>query len=233
MSIDEKGMNIYQKMMYATNEIQTVAKNLNVNVNDKTTYKAVSERDIIDAVKPIEFKYGIYSYPVSRQIIKDEFLETESKYGKKRQILIRLEVVYRFHNTDKPSEYIDIKSYADGIDIGDKAPGKAMTYADKYALMKAYKISTGEDPDQVSNYVSETQDGEYSEEVNDVKATGKQIAILKNCYTGENMTKLLASNGIDSIEDISKSKASELIGKIMSKTKQKEQIDINSQEPTF
>ena len=30
----------------------------------------------------------------------------------------------------------------------DKAPGKAMTYADKYALMKAYKMVTGDDPDQ-------------------------------------------------------------------------------------
>lgn len=47
------------------------------------------------------------------------------------------------------------------------------------------------------------------------------------------MTKLLASCGIDKIEDISKDKASELISKIMSKAKQKEQIDINSQEPTF
>ena len=28
------------------------------------------------------------------------------------------------------------------------ATGKAMTYADKYALMKAYKIITGDDPDQ-------------------------------------------------------------------------------------
>ena len=33
------------------------------------------------------------------------------------------------------------------LDSGDKGDGKAMTYGDKYALMKAYKISTGDDPD--------------------------------------------------------------------------------------
>lgn len=35
--------------------------------------------------------------------------------------------------------------------VCDKAPGKAMTYADKYALMKTYKISTGiaNDPDSI------------------------------------------------------------------------------------
>lgn len=36
----------------------------------------------------------------------------------------------------------------DGIDTQDKAPGKAMTYSDKYALLKAYKIISGDDPDQ-------------------------------------------------------------------------------------
>jgi ERF superfamily. len=61
---------------------------------------------------------------------------------------MRLEITYRFVNIDKPEEYIDIKTYGDGLDTGDKAPGKAMTYGDKYALMKGYKISTGDDPDK-------------------------------------------------------------------------------------
>jgi hypothetical protein len=39
-----------------------------------------------------------------------------------------------------------------------------MTYADKYALMKAYKISTGDDPDQnasVETHYSRVQAGAY------------------------------------------------------------------------
>ena len=39
-------------------------------------------------------------------------------------------------------------TFGDGVDTQDKAPGKAMTYGDKYALLKAYKIVTGDDPDQ-------------------------------------------------------------------------------------
>ena len=61
---------------------------------------------------------------------------------------MRVETVYRFVNTEKPDEFVDITTYGDGIDQGDKAPGKAMTYGDKYALLKAYKIITGDDPDQ-------------------------------------------------------------------------------------
>lgn len=145
-------MNIFQKMSAVTNELQTVAKNLVVSTGGKNSYKAVSERDIIDAVKPLEIKHGIYSYPFDRQIIESQTLESESEYQgkvtKKTTFFSRIKTVYRFVNVDKPDEYIDMVTFAEGIDPQDKGSGKAMTYADKYALMKAYKISTGDDPDQ-------------------------------------------------------------------------------------
>ena len=145
-------MNIFQRMSAITAELQTVAKNLTVQTGGNNSYKAVSERDILDAVKPVEQKYGVYSYPVSRRIVESHILESESEYKgkvtKKSTFMTRQETVYRFVNVDKPEEYIETTTFAEGIDSQDKGSGKAMTYADKYALMKAYKISTGEDPDQ-------------------------------------------------------------------------------------
>ena len=144
-------LNIFQRMLAATSEINRVAKNLKVDISKSQSYKAVAESDVLEAVKPIKEKYGIYSYPVSRKIIKDEAYTTTSGYdgckSEKTTFFMRLETVYRFVNTDKPDEYIDITTYGDGVDTQDKAPGKAMTYADKYALLKAYKIQTGDDPD--------------------------------------------------------------------------------------
>lgn len=139
--------NIYQRMLEATDKIQTVAKNLSVSTG-KSSYKAVSEADILDAVKPIEVECGIYSYPLHREIVENMVIETEGQGYVKKQFFMRVQTTYRFVNIDNPSEYIEITSYGDGIDSGDKATGKAMTYCDKYALMKAYKISTGDDPDQ-------------------------------------------------------------------------------------
>ena len=145
-------MNIYQKMSAVTSELQTVAKNLTVSTGRNNSYKAVSERDIIDAVKPVEIKHGIYSYPYDRQIIESQTLESESEYNgkitQKTTFFSRIKTTYRFVNIEKPDEYIDMVTFAEGIDPQDKGSGKAMTYADKYALMKAYKISTGDDPDQ-------------------------------------------------------------------------------------
>ena len=141
-------LNIYQKLLCISNDLETVAKNLSVGVG-KSSYKAVGEADVLRAVKPLEEEYGVYSYPVSRNIVESSVIESVDFNGNvKKQQFMRLEIVYRFVNTENPAEFVDITSYGDGIDSGDKATGKAMTYADKYALMKAYKIITGDDPDQ-------------------------------------------------------------------------------------
>lgn len=150
MNIGE--MNIFQRMLIIEKELQTVAKNLTVETGRGKGYKAVSERDIIDAVKPLETKYGVYSYPASREIMESATLESESTYDgkvtKKTTFFTRIKTVYRFVNVDNPQDFIETVTFAEGIDPQDKGSGKAMTYADKYALMKAYKISTGDDPDQ-------------------------------------------------------------------------------------
>lgn len=148
-------MNIYQKMAAITSELQTVAKNLTVETGKGKGYKAVSERDIIDAVKPLETKHGVYSYPCSRRVLESQTLESESTYNgnatKKTSFFTRIETTYRFVNVDDPTDFIETVTFAEGIDPQDKGSGKAMTYGDKYALMKAYKISTGDDPDQTAS----------------------------------------------------------------------------------
>jgi hypothetical protein len=144
--------NIYKRMALITAELQTVAKNLTVSTGGKNSYKAVSERDILDAVKPLEEKHGVYSYPMYREVLESNILESENDYNgkitKKTTFMTRIKTVYRFVNIDNPKDYIDTVTFAEGIDAQDKGSGKAMTYADKYALMKGYKISTGDDPDE-------------------------------------------------------------------------------------
>lgn len=155
-----EGKNLFQRMAAITADLQTVAKNLSVETGGGNSYKAVSERDIIDAVKPLEAAYGVYSYPVARELLESQTLESETSYTdrsggtkrtKKTTFFSRIKTVYRFVNIDDPEDYIETVTFAEGIDAQDKGSGKAMTYADKYALMKAYKISTGDDPDQTAS----------------------------------------------------------------------------------
>lgn len=185
-------MNIIQRMAKATAELGTVAKNLKIEAG-KNTYKAVSERDVIDAVKPVEAKFGIYSYPVSREIVESDQLESETYDGKKKTtFFFRTKVVYRFVNVDEPTDYIEVTSYGDGMDSGDKSPGKSMTYADKLALLKAYKISTGEDPDQEASkeasYTRKTSP-KRNERVKADKVNDRETLMAEN-------RKFCADNGI-------------------------------------
>ena len=145
MEINE--MNIFEKLSNITNEIFKVNKNLTVG-EGKSAYKAVGEADILKAVKELEFKYRVYSYPVNREVLESTMFTTTNNYGEKNNIFSRIKTTYRFVNIDKPDEYIETITFAEGIDTQDKGSGKAMTYSDKYALMKSYKIITGEDPDQ-------------------------------------------------------------------------------------
>lgn len=157
-------LNIYQKMAAITAELRTVAKNLNVETTKGKGYKAVSEVDVLNAVRPLEEKYGIYSFPCLRDVLESAMLESETQYGKKTTFFERIQTIYRFVNVDNPSEYLDTTTFAEGIDSQDKGSGKAMTYSDKYALMKAYKIRTGDDPD-----------AEGSEEVHYHKTNGQAV----------------------------------------------------------
>lgn len=167
-------MNIYQRMAAITADLQTVAKNLTVDTGKGRGYKAVSERDIIDAVKPLEAKHGVYSYPFSRETLDAQMLETEKSYNgnttKRTDFYTRLKTVYRFVNVDNPTEYVDTTVFSVGIDSQDKGDGKAMTYGDKYALMKTYKISTGDDPDQTAS-----EDNSYSAKKEICADCGKEI----------------------------------------------------------
>lgn len=147
-------MNLYDKLAHISAEIATVSKNLSIQAG-KNSYKAVGEADVLAEVKPLEEKYRIYSYPCKREIVESNVFTKRNTYHDQTtettQLFMRVKTTYRFVDIDAPSDYIEIDTYGDGVDTQDKAPGKAMTYADKYALLKAYKVTTGDDPDPVGS----------------------------------------------------------------------------------
>ena len=136
--------NLFQRLEAISAEVGYVAKNLNVDAGKGKSYKATSEVDILKAVKPLMQKHGVYSFPEKREII--ERSEYTNQYGT-LQRYAKMKTLYTFVNVDNPSERITVESYGEALDSGDKGLGKAMTYSDKYALMKAFMIQTGEDPD--------------------------------------------------------------------------------------
>ena len=157
-------MNIFEKLSAITAELNAVAKNLRVG-EGRSSYKAVGEADVLAAVKPLEAKYGVYSYPCARRIVDSDIITTKKEYNgsvtETSKYFLRIETDYRFVNIEKPDEFVIVTTYGDGVDSNDKAPGKAMTYGDKYALLKAYKVITGDDPDQTASEDMKVERGAF------------------------------------------------------------------------
>lgn len=95
----------------------------------------------------------------------------------------------------------------EAIDKGDKAGYKAYTGALKYYLANTFMVATGDDPEKESPAAT-------MNDKNEKKASPKQVEYLAKIYTGENLEKLLSANNITKLEDMSLSKASEIIGKL-------------------
>lgn len=195
--------NIHQKMLAVISELTAVAKNLSVG-DGRSSYKAVGEADVLAAVRPLEVKHGIYSYPATREVIREALMETEREYKgnvtKSQKQFLRVKTTYRFVNVDDPEDFIETVSYGDGVDPQDKAPGKAMTYSDKYALLKAYKIITGEDPDQFAS-----ESGTFKDEGRQLATFQERKVLYDLCQKNNvNYDELLAKVGCNDPKQLTK-----------------------------
>jgi hypothetical protein len=97
-------------------------------------YSIVSHDAVTAKVRPALLEAGIVYYPVHT---------SASQTGNRTEA----HMTVRFVNIDEPNDYFDVEAFGYGIDDQDKGPGKAQSYAVKYALLKTMGLETGDDPD--------------------------------------------------------------------------------------
>lgn len=143
--------NLYQKMQAVSNEIKNIEKNMTVGKGNYA-YKAVQDIDVTLEVKEAETKYGIISIPVKQELVKSEIIKVMKEGGGESiQYMDIIKMTLRIVNLENTEDFLEVESFGRGLDPGDKGFGKASTYARKYALLNAYKIATGEDPDEAKS----------------------------------------------------------------------------------
>ena len=143
----EEKKNLYEKIQLVSNEIKNIEKNMTVGKGNYA-YKAVQDIDVTLEVKEAETKYGLVSIPIKQDLIKSKIIRVvKDGGGESINYMDIVKMTLRIINLENTTEYIDVESFGRGLDPGDKGFGKASTYARKYALLNAYKIATGEDPD--------------------------------------------------------------------------------------
>lgn len=143
----QKKMNIYQKIQAVSNDIKNIEKNMTVG-KGAYAYKAVQDIDVTLEAKRAETKYGLVSIPVRQELVRSDIVKTMKDNGSEGvQYVDIVKMTLRIVNLEDPTEFVEVESFGRGLDPGDKGFGKASTYARKYAILNAYKIATGEDPD--------------------------------------------------------------------------------------
>ena len=106
-------------------------------------YKAVTHDQLVSVIRASLVTHGIVIEPKQ---IKGEFI-TKRDLNLPTPVKMALYSgsydVY-FVNIDKPEERTCVSTEAHAQDNGDKAPGKAMTYAVKTCILKQFLLETGE-----------------------------------------------------------------------------------------
>jgi hypothetical protein len=141
-----KKLNLYEKIQAVSLDVNNISKSMTVG-SGNYSYKAVGDLQVTLAVKKSEAEFKIISIPIKQEVVKSEIIRGE-KDGKITLMFIDdIKMTVRFYDLEDTTQFLDIESFGRGVDNGDKGFGKASTYARKYALLNAYKIATGEDPD--------------------------------------------------------------------------------------
>lgn len=128
--------NIYQRLSIVRQKVSYLQKDADVQ-----GYKAITHDAVTSAVREPFIEHGILTEP--QQTSSQVFDVGETKNG---TVIIRYQGWYDVHfvNIDNPEEKVTVSVEAHAMDHGDKAPGKAMSYAVKYAMLKVLNIETGE-----------------------------------------------------------------------------------------
>lgn len=198
-----KEMNIYQKIHAVSSEIGMIQMTLNVDTGKGKTYKAISINDVVDALIPLMGKYRLVVLPGEKELLAEEQIKTTTNYGERTQFFVRMRAQFKIVNIDKPEEMVIAEGYGDGLDSGDKSLGKANTYARKYALIDAFNLSKGDDPDR-----------EASQEYQKIElATQEQIQKVLELYTEAEIAKMLKRMKKSNPSEISKAEAQKMIDK--------------------
>jgi len=125
------------KLAEIMGEIGRIAKG---GTNSAQGYKYVMASQVADAVREKLAAHNVIMLPVGADVVESTRTPSE------KQSLLTIRFTWRFIDGDS-GETLDFQSVGTGADSGDKAAYKATTGAIKYALLTAFLIPTGDDPE--------------------------------------------------------------------------------------
>jgi len=192
MGGDMSELNIYQRINAVMRDCDYIQK------KGAAQGKGVKYDEVMAMIRNLLIKHGIVM--VVRQSSMEQFSSIDGSKQKVYQGSYEMDLV----NIDNPAEKVTHSAFAHGMDGGDKAPGKAHTYAVKIMLVKGFGIETGEDEESRSekidriNTITQDQIAELYPYCTQQGANGTEWSTFGN--------RVMKANNIAAIEELPASK---------------------------
>lgn len=139
-------MSVHQRIMGIMEEVSYVKKDAVV-----TGYKAVSHDQVVSTARQLFVKYRVIIRPHQISGVLDEreclltLVDNKMVEVPSKMRMFRGVFDIDFVNADDKTDVCTVQGiHAHALDNGDKAPGKALTYATKSAVLKILWLETGE-----------------------------------------------------------------------------------------
>lgn len=188
--------NIYKRINAVMQDVSYVQKDAQVS-GGGANYSAVTHDQVVSMVRSAMVKHGIICYP---EQVSGEMLIMRDGVNVKMHLY---QGEYRIHfvGIDEGDEVVCVvQSHAN--DNGDKAPGKALTYAVKSAMLKVFNLETG---------VNDESREDVREEMRSPTITQEHAEELIETLKGNNkiMPKILAAYNIGNLLELKQTKFKE------------------------
>ena len=180
-------MNIYQKLVEVRKAVPYLQKS-----QQGQQYQYVGSSQVLAAVRKKMDELQLLLIPsITDKTLHlsaiEQFKDSDKPIKRTITYFTELEMKMTWVNAENPDEKIEIPWYAQGVDIaGEKGVGKALTYGEKYFLLKQFNISTDkDDPDAFQDKVEQSKpkpkpEMPSTELIDNIKNTANELAELRN-----------------------------------------------------
>lgn len=127
-------------------QVQSATRSLAANTEGQTgaaKYNYVSGAKLLGVIRPLMDKLGLI---LTQEVmdIKNEPITYMTRNGEKTEMFTTAHIRFTWVDTDDGSQVVN-DFFANGMNAWDKGLGSALTYAERYYLMKTFHIATDED----------------------------------------------------------------------------------------
>lgn len=157
-------LNIFQRINEVRKAIGYIRKDKDVSTG-QGSYRAITHDQVTGMIRQHLIDQGIV---IATSLIDGEF---DKKEEGAKQRLYRATFAVTFINCDTPEDKFSIVVPAHALDNGDKAVGKAMSYATKYGIVKTFTLESGED-----------EESRYQQEEFDITGNVEHILASENVF---------------------------------------------------